>query len=203
MAAKKLALCGVVAPVVFILTLIVFSLLTPGYSNLNKGISELGTVGAPYALAWNIFGFILVGLLITAFAWGLHLDLRPALGARIVPILIGISGIGFAGLGLFPAEAGYAPSTLTTLHFTMVSINFLPFILVAFIFAFRLKTTAYWKNWIIFSLVLGVIAIASFFIPKSIPVGLSQRLGMGAYFLWLFVIGLALLRKPTMKGCEK
>lgn len=197
MAVKKLAFCGVVAPIVFILALVVFSLFTPNYSNLTNAVSELGTMGAPYALAWNIFGFTLVGLLIIAFAWGLHLDLRPGPGASIVPILIGISGIGFAALGLFPAEAGFEPSARTSLHFTMVSLNFLPFILVTFIFAARLKTNDYWKNWTVFSIVMGIIAIASFFIPKSIPAGLSQRLGMGAYFLWLFVIGLAFLRKPA------
>jgi hypothetical protein len=42
---------------------------------------------------------------------------------------------------------------------------------------------------------MGILGIASFFIPKTIPVGFSQRIGMGAYFLWLFVMGLALLSK--------
>jgi hypothetical membrane protein len=196
-AAKKFALCGVAAPPVFALMLVVFSLLTPGYTNLTNGISELGVRGAPYTLAWNSLGFALVGLLITAFAWGLRQDLRPGPGAWIVPLLVALSGIGFAGLGFFPAEAGYAPSILTTLHFTLVAVNFLPFIFLAFIFAVRLKTNDFWKNRISFSMLMGVMAVASFFIPKSIPGGISQRVGLGAYFLWLLVIGLALLRKPT------
>jgi hypothetical protein len=128
--------------------------------------------------------------------------LRPGPGAWGVPLLVAISGLGFAGLGLFPAEAGYAPSLLTTLHFTMVSINFLPFLALAFVFAFKLKATADWKSWSIVSLGLGVLAIASFLLPPSIPGGLSQRLGLGAYFLWLFVIGLAALRKPAVSGRE-
>jgi hypothetical membrane protein len=194
---KRLAWFGVLAPIVFIISYVIFSQLTPAYSNLTNAVSELGVFGASYALAWNILGFLLVGLLIIAYAWGLHLDLRPASGAIIVPILVGISGIGFAGLGLFPAEAGFGPSIRTTLHFTMVAVNFLPFILVAFVFAVRLKANPYWKNWTLFSTAMGILAIASFFIPKNIPVGLSQRLGMGAYFLWLFVTSLALLRKPT------
>jgi hypothetical membrane protein len=194
---KVLAWCGVLAPIVFIVSLVIFSLFTPGYSNLTNAVSELGTLGAPFAFAWNILGFLLVGLLIIAFAWGMYLDFRQSTGGIVVPILVGISGIGFAGLGLFPAEAGFEPSTRTTLHFTMVSINFLPFVLVAFIFAIRLKANEYWKTWTLFSAVMGVLAVASFFIPKNIPVGLSQRVGMGAYFLWLFVTSLALLRKPT------
>jgi hypothetical membrane protein len=192
---KALAYCGILAPVLFTIFLAIFSLLTPNYSNLTNAVSELGMLSTPYAIVWNILGFALVGLLITAFAWGLHLDMRPSAGAMVLPLLVGISGIGFLGLGLFPAEAGFEPSLSTTLHFLMVSINFLPFILVAFLFAIRLKAKDAWKKWIPFSVVMGVLGIASFFIPKAIPAGLSQRIGLGAYFLWLFVMGLALLSK--------
>lgn len=197
MSIKRLAFCGVLAPIGFVVALAVFSLITPDYSNLTSMVSELGAVETPNSLAWNVLGFSLVGALITAYGWGLRLDLRPAMGSLVIPLLVGISGIGFAGLGLFPAEADFQPSHRTTLHFVMVSVNFLPFVLVAFIFAARLRTNDYWKKWIPFSVAMGVIAIASFFIPKTIPVGFSQRIGMGAYFLWLFVTGLALLSKPA------
>ena len=50
---KRFALCGMLAPIVFALALAVFSLITPGYSNLTNMVSELGVIGAPYALAWN------------------------------------------------------------------------------------------------------------------------------------------------------
>ena len=194
---KRFALCGMLAPIVFALALAVFSLMTPGYSNLTNAVSELGVIGAPYSLAWNAIGFFLVGALTTIYAWGLSLDLRPASGSTIVPLLIAISGLGFAGLGFFPAEAGLQPSLRTTLHFVMVSVNFLPFILVAFIFPAKMKGNDYWKKWALFSVVMGGLAVVSFFIPKILPLGLSQRVGMGANFLWLFVTSLALFRKPS------
>ena len=196
MTERRLALGGVLAPIVFIVALTIFSLLTPNYDNLTNAISELGVLGAPYALGWNVLGFMLVGLLVTAFAWGLHLGMRPASGTRIIPWLVGMTGIGFAGLGIFPAETGLRPSTSTTLHFVVVAVSYLPFILVAFIYAATMRTDIYWKRWISFSIAMGVLAIASFFIPRTIPIGLSQRLGLGAYFLWLFVMGFALLKKP-------
>jgi hypothetical protein len=115
------------------------------------------------------------------------------------PLLVAISGLGFAGLGPFAAETGFQPSLRTTLHFVMVTVNFLPFILVAFIFPLKMKGNDYWKKWALFSVVMGVLAVASFFIPKTVPVGLSQRIGMGANFLWLFVTSLALFRKPSEK----
>ena len=196
---KRIALCGMLAPIVFALALAVFSLMTPGYSNMKNAVSELGVIGAPYAVAWNVIGFFLVGALITIYAWGLRLDMRPASGSTIVPLLVAISGLGFAGLGFFPAEAGFEPSLRTTLHFVLVSIYFLAFILVAFVFPAKMKGNDYWKKWALFSVVMGVLAVASFFIPKTVPLGLSQRIGMGAHFLWLFVTSLALFRKPSEK----
>ena len=79
----------------------------------------------------------------------------------------------------------------------MVSVYFLAFILVAFIFPAKMKGNDYWKKWALFSVIMGVLAVASFFIPKTVPLGLSQRIGMGAHFLWLFVTSLALFRKPS------
>jgi len=196
---KRIALCGMLAPIVFALALAVFSLMTPGYSNMKNAVSELGVIGAPYAVAWNVIGFFLVGALITIYAWGLRLDMRPASGSTIVPLLVAISGLGFAGLGFFPAEAGFEPSLRTTLHFVLVSVYFLAFLLVAFIFPAKMKGNDYWKKWALFSVVMGVLAVASFFIPKTVPLGLSQRIGMGANFLWLFVTSLALFRKPSEK----
>ena len=199
---KRFALCGMLAPIVFALALVVFSLMSPGYSNLTNMVSELGVTGVPYALPWNAIGFVLVGALTTAYAWGLRLDMRPASGSTIVPLLVAISGLGFAGCGFFPAEAGFQPSLRTSLHFLMVSVYFLPFILVAFVFPTKMKGNDYWKKWALFSVIMGVLAVASYFlaaIPETVPVGVSQRIGMGAHFLWVFVTSLALFNKPSEK----
>lgn len=106
-------------------------------------------------------------------------------------------GAWLRGVGFLPRRAGFEPSLRTTLHFVMVSVNFLPFILVAFIFPAKMKGNDYWKKWALFSVVMGVLAVASFFIPKTVPLGLSQRIGMGANFLWLFITSQALFRKPS------
>jgi hypothetical membrane protein len=191
------AWCGIAASVVFFAAMIAFAFLTPGYSNMTNAVSELGMAGAPNALGWNLLGFVLVGLLVIAFAWGMRLDLRTGKGAVGVPLLIGLSGLGLAGAGLIPAEAGFAPSTATTLHLVMVAINFLPFLLAAFFFAFRQRNHDYWKRWTLFSAAMGILAILTFVLPRTVPGGLSQRLGLGAYFLWLLVLGVALLRKQA------
>ena len=78
----------------------------------------------------------------------------------------------------------------------MVSVNYLPFVVVAFLFAAKLRALDYWRRWAMSSGGIGVVAVASFFIPSSVPSGLSQRVGIGAYLLRLFVVSVALLRRP-------
>jgi hypothetical membrane protein len=192
------AWCGVLAPVIMLLAWVLFALLTPNYSHLTNAISELGIRGSPYALAWNISGFMFVGILITAGAWGLHIALRSHAGAMLVPLLVALSGIGWIGLGIFPAAAEFRPSPQTTLHFVMVALNYLAFVLATFVFSFHFRSHPDWQPWTNFLVGMGILAIAAFFIPPVVPTGVSQRIGLGAYFGWLFVVNYALLRKPVV-----
>jgi hypothetical protein len=67
------------------------------------------------------------------------------------------------------------------------------------VFAVSQRNNPDWKCWTIFSAVMGGIAILSFAIPRSIPWGISQRVGLGANFLWLLVIGFAQYRQSIAK----
>lgn len=193
MQTKHLAWCGLLAPLLLGVALLGVTLLRPDYSQLAQAISELGMPGAPFAAAWNGVGFLLVGALIVAFAWGL----RRGTGRRLVPALVAASGLGWMGLGLAPAAVGFARSPQTTLHFVMVALNFLPFLVGAFAFALQQRAHPRWRRWAGLSALIGLIALGSFFIPATVPAGLSQRIGIGAYFVWIMALGYALLRQRS------
>jgi hypothetical membrane protein len=88
---------ALLVPFVLGLTLIVFAVLRPDYSQLTQAISELGVQGAPFAAYWNGFGFLLVGALIVSFAWGLYSELSPRNGAGLTAALVAASGFGWMG----------------------------------------------------------------------------------------------------------
>ena len=69
---KLLALCGIAGPIIFALVVLILASLTPGYSHVADYMSELGATGAPYALFMNTLGFFLLGIMMIAFALGLH-----------------------------------------------------------------------------------------------------------------------------------
>ena len=196
---KNLSLGGIAAAVNFAAMLILFSAITPGYNHLTQAVSELGMSNAPQALLWNLLGFGLVGALILVFAWGLYFELKTTRAGILIAVLTGASGLGYIGLGIFPAAIGFQPSTSTTLHTIMVMISFFSFIVAALVFAVNLGHDSFWKHWAIFSAIMGATGLLSFAIPRSIPLGVSQRIGLGANFLWLLIIGYALYRKSGVR----
>ncbi len=194
---RKFAFFGILAFFGFLASFLVFAAITPGYSHLANAISELGIENAPYALPWNVIGFGLVGLIVLPFSWSFYKNLQPARGAAVIAILVAISGIGWSSLGLFPAAPGFQPSLATTLHFAAVSVNYLAYLSAAFLFSIIIRKEPYWRSWVPFTLILAILGLLSFFIPKTIPAALSQRLALVVYFLWLSGMGWAVLRKPA------
>ena len=197
---KFTAFCGVLAAATFAAMLILLAAATPGYSHLTQPVSELGMSNAPHAFLWNLLGFGLVGVLILVFASGVYFEFNGIRGGRLVSMLTGASGLGYIGLGIFPAAIDFQPSTATTLHTIMVMISFFAFIAASICLGVIIRHDLSWKRWAIFSAVMGAIGLFSYAIPRSIPLGASQRIALGANFLWLLVMGYALLRRSNVKG---
>ncbi len=100
---KFFAVAGIIGPVLFTIIIILAGSLRAGYSQFSgAGISELGV--GPNAVIWNV-GAIIFGSLTIAFALGLHRDISQGKSSKIGPALVGVSGAGFVGLGLFPANS--------------------------------------------------------------------------------------------------
>ena len=95
---------GVAAVVVFWTSLFVFAAWYPGYSHYTKAISELGAFGAPHALAWNLTGFILPGVLLAVSGAGLAEAVDESARRTALFWLLLMSGLGFAGTGIIQAE---------------------------------------------------------------------------------------------------
>jgi hypothetical membrane protein len=95
---------GIAAGVIFWTALFGFAAAYPGYSHSHKAISELGAFGAPHALAWNLIGFVTPGLLLAACGAGLARTIDVSGRKTLVYWLLVISGLGFVGTGLIPAE---------------------------------------------------------------------------------------------------
>ncbi|MEM0896245.1 MAG: hypothetical protein AAGJ79_05105 [Verrucomicrobiota bacterium] len=63
------ALCGLLSVSVFVGSFSIFGLLHSDFDVFHDFISNLGSKGQPYAIFWNLLGFVAVGLLLAAFGW--------------------------------------------------------------------------------------------------------------------------------------
>lgn len=203
-ARERLWMSSVLGTVVFWAALLVFGALRPGYSQFTKAVSELGAIGSSHALAWNLIGFILPGLLL---AHG---------GARIASILdrprggswwaLVLTGLGFAGTGVFPAvivngtPALRAP--LTVGHIIMMMASSACW-LVAVVLLIR-RLPQWMRPWMFALSCAAVAGLAANVLHDLIPPlahrpGLAQRLGFAGFFAWYVGMSYATSAVPARR----
>jgi len=177
---RLLAICGMVAPIWFIIMWIVSGAMYIGYNHVTQYISELGAVGSPVAWFFNPLGLEVYGLLIIAFSYGLYRGIKESL---VGPALLGISGVGVILVGIFPM-----PLPAHNLAFFILAISV---ILSCFTLPVCFKRDVRWKSLQKYALLTGVLVLIFLFLlllDSSIGIGgLIQRIWGAILWVWMFV----------------
>lgn len=108
---KTTAFLGLSSVIIFGGTLVVIASLTPEFHFLEDYVSELGAQGQPYAIWWNLIGFLLVGMLLAGFGY----SYGGVVNDRLIGVCLALFGIGFAFTAL-PIDLGDSASTLSKAH---------------------------------------------------------------------------------------
>lgn len=194
------AICGVIAPIFFVLMLVVEGFLVTGYSHMTQQMSDLGAYSlyGSYALLQNL-NFCVFGILVVAFAIGLRQEL-PA--SRGITVTLGLFGAMFFLLGFFPDQPIPWPAVA---HYLIAWAGGFSILLSEFFAWRRLRNPAAgeedaWTRYGAFSLASLVLAIISFLVfaifgqPGSPVTGLLQRVAEFFILLWVEVMALRLFR---------
>lgn len=112
------AMLGISAVGLFGFALVVLSGLNPGFNPLDDYVSKLGAVGQPYALWWNVIGFVVVGALLAGFG----LTYGRILQDRFVGVLLALFGVGFGTAGV-PIDLGDGSSPLSKAHVVAICLG--------------------------------------------------------------------------------
>lgn len=180
---------GLVATGLFAGALGVFAALDPTYSHLTNAVSELGAVGAPNQLAWNLIGFIAVGLLLAAFGRGLGREIAtPSAGGLLI-----LFGLAFAATAI-PADMSDLGSPGSTAHIvaSQAVLLFWALALVRLLFVRRAGPALRWIAAAALALAVGAIIVRGL---EALQPGLSQRLSFAVVFGWVAATSLVLLRR--------
>jgi hypothetical membrane protein len=193
------AVAGLGACATFWIALFAFAAARSDYSHFTKAISELGVLGAPHALAWNLIGFIVPGILLAICGAGLASTIDGKRG--LLWWLLVMSGVGFAATGLLPGEmhngSPLMKSPWTVGHIAASFLSAIPWAIATVLLVVRAKHKPEWRHLRVIGTVLALAGILGLF-ARALPAfehrpGLGQRTGFAAYLAWYLVMSFYLL----------
>ena len=195
---KAFAICGIIAPILYLLMVIIGGALSPGYSHIAETVSELLVAGAPNKPLLNtllITDYVL-GIL---FPIGLHRGINGGKGSKAGPAFLIIVAVLSLFTIFFPQDPGGPPVTFAgTVHVILL----IPMVILSLgaLLAFwrRLKSDSPWSGYDRYSLVTFIIAIPLGVISavslNSPYIGLLQRISVAVILQWGFVMAIKLFR---------
>ena len=197
-------LCGVVAPVLWGVAIVLAGAMRPGFDHVGQYISELGERGSAHADIMRFGGFMATGFMHVAYALGFYATLTRLSGRHrltlLVAGLIACDGLGRVGAGVFACEPGCAaPHVLgQRLHSLSASIAFLSIAAAASLGAMLFHGDKRLRPLAGYSLASGVVGLGFLWLMSAgaatLPwAGLFERLVTGVLSLWVFVTALRLL----------
>ena len=189
---KWLALCGIIAVILYNLVTIIASSLSPIHDLRYNSAVSLGFEGSPVAWFYNPLGPISYGVLIILFSIGLYV----ARVGRIGSFFLAISGIGEIIIGLYPITNVTFQPFLTGIYTILAAV-----IVMLFAFAESMRRKDVWKNLWIYTLVSAIaftiLSMVIMFEVYSLASGLSELLLIWILWLWILIVAYRLYRLHT------
>jgi uncharacterized protein DUF998 len=200
MAREVLLVCGIVSSLLYLAMKVLGAMQWEGYRSTSQTVSELSAIGAPSMPLWVLLG-ILYQVLVIFFGCGVWASAGPHRALRAVTgLLLAYGVIGFAA-PFFPMHLRGTELALTdTMHKALAMVTAF-FMLIAIGFG----ATAFGKRFRIYSIATLLIllvfgALAGLDAPRieaNLPtpwVGVTERINIGVFLLWVVAMAVALLR---------
>lgn len=178
--------CGIIAPAILGITVLVVGYITPGYNPVSDTVSLMGTPEQPYA--WLLSsGYWVYGILMLFAAYGLHRIFIDYPQIKPLPILLGIHALGTILLAVFPDSTTSFYREM--LHNFISGIAYVPLLAMIYIFRNLTMDNSSFSRLRAFGLLVLIINIPLPFVhmvePLSAAGGLLQRVLCACSFTWL------------------
>ncbi len=210
---KAAAWAGVVGPVLFVLVFTFEGALRPAYEPRAMFVSALSFGPRGWLQIANL---IQLGLLMLLFTRAAAAELRGLKGVRADLTLLTLLALLFLVSGPFVMDPAGTPQNQMTIHGLVHSlaggIVFLLMPVIIFVFLSLFRAHTHWQAFARPTLALGIFdaaAVLFFTLSLKLPQwqaaftgwsGLIQRVALVPFMLWLFLFGLAMLRRIRSDG---
>lgn len=209
MTRKILLICGVLSSVLYVGADIVAAMRYEGYSYTAQAVSELSAIGAP-TRSLLVPVYVAYDLLLIAFGYGLWTSARQNRALRAsAGLLAGIGAVGLAAMR-FPMNLRGTEMTLTdTMHIIVTGMTVLLILLAigfgagAFGRRFRVYSIATLATVLVFG---ALTALEAPRIAAGLPtpwLGVTERINIGAYLLWVAVVAVMALRARKLAAPDR
>ena len=172
------------------------------YAQMRHPVALLGAHGVPHALAFNLLGFVLPGLLVAFAMLRLRRQLPAGSGwaARIGAQLCLLSAIAFAAQGLVSLDAADLDAASGRLHALATMLWWLAFVPGGLLLAVGLRNEA-GRRGLVWASALVAIALLWFVASpwQLLPVAIAQRI---AFLLWLVwaIVAASVPARPKLRA---
>jgi hypothetical membrane protein len=194
--------CGVLAPILWAVSIVACGTMRPGYNHFTQYISELGERGCSTEVLMRYGGFIPAGLMYVGFAVSLLVMFGESWSGVIAAVFVGVSGLARIGAGTFPCDVGCGEPIISLsqrLHSLFASVAFVTIILAAILWGIvfrRYRGLGELTNYSVGSGVLGLmfLMLMVWNAEPGSARGLLERLASGTLSLWVFIFAARLYR---------
>lgn len=180
-------IAAIAAAILFVVAVAGFGAALDGYSQARHPVGLLGASGVPHALAFNVLGFVLPGLLAAFVAWRLRADVgdEAPWAARIGAWLALLSAIAFAAQGLLPLDPGDLESSASRAHATAWTLWWVALLPATLLLAIGLRGEPASRALLLASVAAAVVVVALAMLPLDLLApAAAQRVVFAAWLAW-------------------
>lgn len=201
---------GIVAPILYALTVVIGGAFTPGYGHYSDTVSELVGIGAPNKA-------LIDPILMVASLLGVAYGIEAFRLWKRLSMLLGAAGLGVLLVGIvsfailwFPVDGSPAPrSPIEATHIALTGVVLLAMVGTVALFSIGLRRMSGWPRLGGYSVLTTLVILVAGILtaigePNDWPsLGLVERFAIGPYLLWMLVTALTISRsisRPTPRA---
>ena len=179
----------------FSVSVLAFGAASPDFEHLRHPVALLGAEGEPNALAFNLIGYVVPGLLLAWQAWRWRASRSLAgLGFRVGLQLLSLSALAFVAQGLLPLDPSNLLAPASRLHALAWSAWWVSLLSGALLVAIGLGRGAGPASLLVLAMLVVVLVVSA---GSLLPAPLAQRLAFAAWFGWWLVAAVVFSRAAT------
>ncbi|HEL2980549.1 TPA: DUF998 domain-containing protein [Stenotrophomonas maltophilia] len=183
-----LRLSGLIAALLFVLAVLGFGAGLDGYAQARHPVALLGAQGVPHALAFNLLGLVLPGLLAGVVAECLRRRLSATAGwaPRVGSQMLLLAGLAFAAMGLLPLDVDDLHGPTSQLHASAWMVWVLGFVAGTLLLGMSQLRQTHGRALGGVAIGCGALAaLAAFALQGVLPAPMAQRLAFACWAAWL------------------